>query len=68
MLITNGAAHSMMEAAIFGVPVLAIPLAAPEYSNARKLEQRGLGLILDKANVTTENVHEKLTKLMQDPK
>lgn len=46
LFITHAGMNSLMEAAHFGVPVIAVPQQAEQRLNARRLQQLGLGLHL----------------------
>ena len=65
LLITNGGMDSLMEAALYGVPVLGIPLYGSNYANLRKAEHRGMARILDKDHITEQSVYEALTDVLE---
>ncbi|KAL3108487.1 hypothetical protein niasHT_015409 [Heterodera trifolii] len=58
LLITNGGAHSLMEAIHWGVPLLGIPLYGSNRRNLEKVEQRGIGILLEKGEAA--NAHSLL--------
>lgn len=75
--------HSVMEAAIYGVPILGksieyprskqelfkgMPIHAPNYANLRKMEAHGMARILDWSNMTAESFYENVNTLLHDPK
>ncbi|KRZ79699.1 UDP-glucuronosyltransferase 2B1, partial [Trichinella papuae] len=68
MLISHGGAQSIMEAVHAGVPVLGIPLMIPTYQTLRKLEARGMALILDKSNLTAQNLLTAILALLHNKK
>ncbi|OUC40706.1 UDP-glucoronosyl and UDP-glucosyl transferase [Trichinella nativa] len=68
MLISHGGAQSIMEAVHAGVPVLGIPLISPTYQTLRKLEARGMALILDKSNLTAQNLLTAILAVLRNKK
>ncbi|XP_003376598.1 2-hydroxyacylsphingosine 1-beta-galactosyltransferase [Trichinella spiralis] len=68
MLISHGGAQSIMEAVHAGVPVLGIPLISPTYQTLRKLEARGMALILDKSNLTAQNLLAAILAVLRNKK
>jgi UDP:flavonoid glycosyltransferase YjiC (YdhE family) len=68
LFITNGGAHSVMEAAIYGVPMLGIPIHSPNYNTMHKLVAHGMARILDRNNITAFNLYENIYNLLHDPK
>ncbi|KRX27144.1 UDP-glucuronosyltransferase 2B1, partial [Trichinella nelsoni] len=68
MLISHGGAQSIMEAVHAGVPVLGIPLVSPTYQTLRKLEARGMALILDKSNLTAQNLLTAILAVLHNKK
>ncbi|KAE9547913.1 hypothetical protein FO519_008872 [Halicephalobus sp. NKZ332] len=54
LLITNGGMSSIMEAVAHGVPMVGIPLYGVNYANLMKVQNKGLGLVVQK-NMLTEN-------------
>ncbi len=63
--------YSLLIASIFalaGIPMLGIPLYGSNYANLRKVEQRGLGIILDKNDVSEKTLLKALRELLDNPK
>jgi len=56
LFITHAGMNSLMEAAYFGVPVIAVPQQAEQRLNARRLQQLGLGLYLPRETVDAEGL------------
>uniref|UniRef100_A0A5S6QTW1 glucuronosyltransferase n=1 Tax=Trichuris muris TaxID=70415 RepID=A0A5S6QTW1_TRIMR len=68
LLITHGGAQSILEAVTAGVPVLGIPLLLPNYNTMRKLEARGMALIIEKEKLTVQSLLKAIRKLLEDKK
>ena len=60
--------NSLMEAIYHGIPVLGIPLYAPNYNNLRKAEAKGFAKILDKNAITPESLHAAMREVLDNPK
>jgi len=56
LFITHAGMNSLMEAAHFGVPVIAVPQQAEQRLNARRLQQLGLGIHLSRETVDAEGL------------
>jgi UDP-N-acetylglucosamine:LPS N-acetylglucosamine transferase len=48
--------------------MLGVPLYGANYANLRKIEQRGLGIVLDKNDVTEKTLLRALRELLDNPK
>ncbi|CAH0547839.1 unnamed protein product [Brassicogethes aeneus] len=68
LFITQGGINSLTESLSSGVPVLIIPFFGDQLTNTQKAIKMGYGLKLDKNLITTENVKEKVTTLIKNPK
>ncbi|KFD71152.1 hypothetical protein M514_05006 [Trichuris suis] len=68
LLISHGGAQSALEAMTAGVPLLGIPLLLPNYNTLRKLEARGMALILEKENLSVQSLLEAIRRLLDDKK
>jgi len=65
---TNGGAHSVMEAAVYGVPMLGMPLHAPNYATMRKVEAHGMALIVDREELDADTLYKAVYALLHDAK
>uniref|UniRef100_A0A914UPS5 glucuronosyltransferase n=1 Tax=Plectus sambesii TaxID=2011161 RepID=A0A914UPS5_9BILA len=68
LFITNGGMNGIMEALAHGIPILGIPLYGANYANLRKIEARGLGVVLDKNDVTEKSLLKAIRELLDNPK
>ncbi|KAI6219856.1 UDP-glucuronosyltransferase [Aphelenchoides fujianensis] len=65
--ISHAGMSSVNEAAVFGVPLLVIPLQGDQMRNARLVEQKGLGIQLGKAEMTADRFAAELRRLLETP-
>uniref|UniRef100_A0A1I7ZRB3 glucuronosyltransferase n=1 Tax=Steinernema glaseri TaxID=37863 RepID=A0A1I7ZRB3_9BILA len=63
----HGGFNGLLEAAIRGVPVVAIPFFADQFRNARTAEHRGFGIALQKHDFNGQNLMKALKKILYDP-
>ncbi len=56
LFITHAGMNSLMEAAHFGVPVIAVPQQAEQRVNARRVQQLGLGVHLPREQVDADGL------------
>ncbi|KAK6751119.1 hypothetical protein RB195_002848 [Necator americanus] len=54
--ITHGGYNSVQEAILTGIPLIAIPLFGDQLKNSRLIEHHGIGVILQKAEISTQTV------------
>ena len=64
--ITHGGYNSLLESALAGKPILAVPLFGDQYRNARVSERHGYGKMVDKKDMSTDTLKNGLTKLIGD--
>lgn len=57
-----------MEAVKHGVPILGIPLYGNNYQNLAKVQQKGLGLLIDKSTITETILHSSIRQILENPK
>lgn len=67
LFITNGGSSSIMESLSYGVPVLGMPLYGVNYQNMVKVQQKGLGEIVNKDGLTEEVLLKNIKKLLENP-
>ncbi|KAI6238746.1 UDP-glucuronosyltransferase [Aphelenchoides fujianensis] len=65
--ISHAGISSVNEAAVFGVPLLVIPLQGDQMRNARLVERKGLGVQLGKAEMTADRLAAELRRLLETP-
>ena len=58
--------NSLYESAYHGVPVVAVPLFADQFSNAKKVQQFGLGIELDYKSVNAEQLYETIEQVITE--
>jgi glucuronosyltransferase len=68
LFITHGGALSTQEAIYNGVPVVAIPIAYDQDSNARNAEHNGFGTIVEITDITEEKLLSGINKILDNPK
>lgn len=66
LFITHAGTGSVMEAIYYGVPMLAIPQMDEQFLTATQLEKLGLGIMLNKQEVTSELLRASIEKLLTD--
>jgi UDP:flavonoid glycosyltransferase YjiC (YdhE family) len=68
LLITHCGLNSAMEAATFGVPVIALPMSGDHFAHASKLtDHAGMGLTLDIASLTSDKLYNAITTVIKEP-
>ena len=50
------------------MPLVAVPVFADQGDNARRVVDRGLGVLVDKTEITEEGVYSAITTVLRDPK
>ncbi|KAK0420565.1 hypothetical protein QR680_014762 [Steinernema hermaphroditum] len=66
--IMHGGFNGLLEAAIRGVPVVAIPFFADQFRNARTAEFRGFGIAIQKTDFNGDSLTKALRQIVSDPK
>src|SRR5450755_177345 len=64
LFITHGGMNSASEALYYGVPLLVIPQATDQHYVAKRVEQSGAGLRLDRKKVTSALLSHTATKIL----
>ena len=60
--------NSLYESAYHGVPVVAVPLYADQYPNAKKAELFGLGIAVDHETVDAQQLFETIERVVSEPR
>lgn len=66
IFITHGGLNSIMEALYYGVPMVIIPQMPEQAISARRIEELGLGIVLDNKRLTTTVLQEAVYRLSHD--
>ncbi|KAI3375256.1 hypothetical protein L3Q82_021763 [Scortum barcoo] len=64
--ITHAGSHGLYEGLCHGVPMLMVPLSGDQPDNARKLESRGVGVVLDILSITTKSLLQGINEVIND--
>ena len=56
-----------MESLYYGVPIVAIPQMPEQAMTARRVEELGLGLMLDRSTLTAESLRLSVERIMTEP-
>ena len=60
--------NSLYESAYHGVPVVAVPLFADQFTNAKKAEQFGLGIAVDYTSMNDQELYETIQRVITEPR
>ena len=60
--------NSLYESAYHGVPLVAFPLFADQYANAKKAEHFGLGLMVDHRSTGAQQLLETIELVISEPR
>ena len=66
VFVTHGGMNSVMEALWFGVPMVVVPQMAEQAMTARRVAELGLGLTLEKTEVTARALQEAVNQVAAD--
>jgi MGT family glycosyltransferase len=66
VFVTHGGMNSTMESLYYGIPMVAIPQMPEQAMTAQRIEELGLGLMLDKNTVTPESLRLAVERMMTD--
>jgi MGT family glycosyltransferase len=67
VFVTHGGMNSTMESLYYGVPVVVIPQMPEQLMTARRVQELGLGVMLDKNTITAEQLRTTVEQVMNDP-
>jgi UDP:flavonoid glycosyltransferase YjiC (YdhE family) len=67
VLLCHGGFNTVMGALSLGVPVVCVPLGADQYYNAHLCEERGVGIGLERAGLTTAAVRDAVGQVLEEP-
>lgn len=66
--ITHGGMTTIMEALAYGVPLIVAPLPVSDIAvNARRVEELGLGIMLEQAALSAESLRDAASRISHDP-
>ncbi|KAJ7354802.1 UDP-glucuronosyltransferase 1-1 [Desmophyllum pertusum] len=60
--------NSVYESAYHGVPVVAVPIYADQFPNAKRVEHFGLGVAVDHKSVTAQELFEAIELVVNEPR
>jgi NDP-glycosyltransferase len=66
LFISHGGMNSIMESLWFGVPLVVVPQMMEQEMNARRVQELGLGLMLEKETLTTEKLRAAVEQISHD--
>ncbi|MFL5662042.1 MAG: nucleotide disphospho-sugar-binding domain-containing protein, partial [Ktedonobacteraceae bacterium] len=66
LFVTHAGTNSVMESMYFGVPMVLIPQQPEQHMHAERVVDLGLGVMLDKGNVTASTLREAVERVAQD--
>ena len=68
LFITHGGNNGQLEAMYHGVPLLTVPFAGDQAFNGARAAKREYGLMVDKYEITEDELYEHLKELLTNPK
>lgn len=66
VFMTHGGMNSISEALVYGVPMVVIPFMADQPTNARRIEELGLGKRLDYKGINSSKIKEAVFSILKD--
>ncbi|KAJ8030021.1 UDP-glucuronosyltransferase 2C1 [Holothuria leucospilota] len=67
LLIYHGGSNGVLESICHGVPMVIIPLLGDQVSHAARVQKKGMGLMLDKGNITEQNLMAIIQEVLNNP-
>ncbi len=67
IFVTHGGMNSTMESLYYGVPMIVIPQMMEQALTARRVEELGLGISLDRDTLTVQTLQEAVIRVSSDP-
>ncbi|HTK11035.1 MAG TPA: macrolide family glycosyltransferase [Ktedonobacteraceae bacterium] len=67
VFVSHGGMNSTMESLSFGVPLVVVPQMMEQEMTARRVQELGLGLALDRETLTAETLRAAVEQVTQDP-
>ncbi|PIK61617.1 putative UDP-glucuronosyltransferase 2C1 [Apostichopus japonicus] len=67
LLIYHGGSNGVLEAISHGVPMVIIPMFVDQFTHAARVQKKGMGLMIDKANITEESVMAAVQEVLNNP-
>ncbi|CAD7078266.1 unnamed protein product [Hermetia illucens] len=68
VFVTHAGSGGVTEAQYHGVPMVAIPFFADQFSNANKLQKIGHGVALDRDTLTKESLRKAVLEVLENPR
>jgi len=68
LAITHAGFNTAMGALDAGLPLLATPLGADQFKNARLLERWGVARVIQPSNLAAETIHAAVLAMLEDPR
>ena len=66
LFVTHAGTNSVMESMYFGVPMVLIPQQPEQEMHARRVVDLGLGMMIDRENVTADTLREAVDRVARD--
>jgi UDP:flavonoid glycosyltransferase YjiC (YdhE family) len=68
LVINHGGVGSTMTTLVNGLPQLSVPHYGDQFTTARKVSQRGVGLTVPVSEVSPETITDSVTRLLDEPR
>ncbi|KAJ8030026.1 UDP-glucuronosyltransferase 1-2 [Holothuria leucospilota] len=68
LLIYHGGSNGVLESITHGVPMVIIPLVGDQYAHAVRVQSKGMGLMLDKSNISEESLTFVIQEVLNNPR
>ena len=67
IFVSHGGMNSVMESLYYGVPLVVIPQIMEQEATAKRVQELGLGIALDRTTVTADVLREAVAQVAYDP-